>query len=75
MHRANKPSRWQSLTGWVATAAGTVLRQVTLSGASLVGAALISYGLGEVYRPLTWIAAGCFALLVDRKMAADRKTS
>lgn len=75
MHRADKPSRWRAFTDRVATAAGTALRFASLSGASLAGAVLISFGLGEIYRPLTWIAAGCFALLVDRKLAADRKAS
>lgn len=73
MRRTNSPSRWQAFTGLVATGAGTALRHAKLSGASLAGAVLISFGLGEIYRPLTWIAAGCFALLVDRKLAADRK--
>lgn len=73
MHRTNKPSLWSRAVGWAAAATGTAVRFLSLSGASLAGAALISFGLGEIYRPLTWIAAGCFALLVDRKLAADRK--
>lgn len=73
MHRARNLPRWSAAKGWAATAAGTALRFVSLSGASIGGAILISYGLGEIYRPLTWISAGCFALLADRKLAAERK--
>lgn len=75
MHRARKLPRWSAITSWAATAAGATLRFASLSGASLGGAVLISFGLGEIYRPLTWISAGCFALLVDRKLAADRKAT
>lgn len=71
MARARKI--WDRTTAAVATVAGTVMRGVALSGASIGGAVLISYGLGEIYKPLMWIAAGGFLLLADRKSAMDRR--
>lgn len=62
-----------AVTGWVAGALGTAARGATLTGPSLASAAVLCYGLGEVYRPLMWIAAGCFGLLADRKLAEGRK--
>ena len=63
---------WNRTTAIVATVAGTVMRGVALSGASIGGAVLVSYGLGEIYKPLMWIAAGGFLLLADRKLAVER---
>jgi len=73
VHRARTLPRWSAMTGWIAQATGTALRGISIGGPSLGGAILVSYGLGQIYSPLTWIAAGCFALLADRKMAAERK--
>lgn len=47
-----------------ATRVGVVTR--TLPGAA--GALLVSFGFGEIYRPLTWIFLGLFALAVDREL-------
>lgn len=55
-----------------AVVAGSAVRLASLSGPSIGGAILISYGLGEIYRPLMWIAAGVFLLLADRKRAMER---
>lgn len=64
---------WGRVTSGAAAVAGTTLRLVSLSGPSIGGAVLISYGLGEIYKPLMWIAAGGFLLLADRKLAMDRR--
>lgn len=71
MARARKI--WDRATRIAATVAGATLRLVSLSGPSIGGAVLISYGLGEIYKPLMWIAAGVFLLLTDRKLATDRR--
>lgn len=33
------------------------------------GALALAYGLGQMYRPLFWIAVGAAGLLIDRRMA------
>lgn len=64
---------WNRTTAIVATVTGTAMRMVSLSGMSVGGAILISFGLGEIYRPLMFISAGLFLLLADRKQAIERK--
>jgi hypothetical protein len=71
MHRAI--SRRQVLIGWLAEKAGHVygvaMRSVTvrsIPGAG--GAVLVALGLGEIYHPLLWVAAGLFLLVLDNRM-------
>ena len=57
---------WTRRTALVtADRAGEVARSVP--GAA--GALMVSWGLGQVYRPLFWITLGLFALAIDRRMA------
>jgi hypothetical protein len=49
------------LVGWVRRSA-TVR---SIPGAT--GAVAVSVGLGEIYHPLLWVAAGAFLLLLDRR--------
>lgn len=69
---ANACKAFDRAARFAAGLAGTLMRGVALSGASIGGAVLISYGLGEIYRPLMFIAAGGFLLLLDRKQATER---
>ncbi len=71
MHRARTISRWAVLAGAVAAAAGVVVRQFAESRAELVGlagAALVSFGLGEIYDPLLPISAGGWLLLLGWRL-------
>lgn len=56
-----------------AALAGTAVRFVSLSATSVVAAFFICYGLGLIYRPLLFIAAGAFLLLADRKHTLEHK--
>jgi hypothetical protein len=44
---------------------GSLMRTVPGAG----GAVLLCFGLGEIYRPLMFIAGGLFLLLLDRRMS------
>lgn len=44
--------------------AGKAVRSVPGAG----GALAVAYGLGEIYAPLFWIAAGVFLLALDRDL-------
>jgi hypothetical protein len=57
----------KTITLTAASLAGKATRLVTKSGAGIVGAGLISAGLGMVYGPLLYVAAGGFLLILDRK--------
>ncbi len=45
--------------------AGEASRSVPGAG----GAVCVSWGLGQVYRPLWWLSIGMFLLAMDRRMA------
>lgn len=49
--------------------AGTVAGRVQRVFPGAAGALLISWGLGEAWRPLLWITLGVFCLLVDWRRA------
>lgn len=50
-------------------ALGWLVRSATVrSLPGAVGALVACVGLGEIYHPLQWIAAGAFLLLLDRKV-------
>lgn len=71
MHRARTTSRWALVAGALAAGAGAVVRQFVESRAELTGlsgAALVSYGLGQVYEPLLPIAAGAWLLLLGWRL-------
>ncbi len=71
MHRARTTNRWADFAGACAAAVGGVVRQVVESRAELTGlsgAALVSYGLGEVYPPLLPISAGAWLLLLGWRL-------
>lgn len=61
----SKPdSRWRKLTLRAAGAVGGLVR----GAPGVLGAASICVGLGLVYLPLAFLAAGAFGLIVDRRM-------
>lgn len=71
MHRANTATRWSLLAGHVATFAGVAVRRLSESVTEVVGlpgAALVCYGLGEIYDPLLPISAGAVLLLIARHL-------
>ena len=49
--------------GWLRRS--TAVRSIPGAG----GALAVSYGLGQIYHPLFWVAIGLFALLVDNRMS------
>lgn len=58
---------WGAALLAVAAPAGRVVRGLsTVPG--ICGAGLVAYGAGQMYRPLLFITAGVFLLLVDRRM-------
>lgn len=75
MHRAQQLSAWQRFVGGAAQAAGTAVRWIGQSASEVVGipsAALVAYGLGQVYGPLLWISAGVIGLAVARNLRLPR---
>lgn len=71
MHRARTMSRWHLFVGACAAVAGAAVRQVVEGRAELTGlagAALVSYGLGEVYPPLLPVSAGAWLLLLGWRL-------
>lgn len=60
-------ARLRPAAGRAAELAGVLARRLT-AAPGLAGAALVSIGLGQIYRPLLFIAAGAFLLLVDRRL-------
>lgn len=75
MHRAHQLSAWQRLIGGTAQAAGSAVRWLGQSASEVVGipsAALVAYGLGQVYGPLLWISAGAIGLTVARNLRQPR---
>lgn len=71
MHRARTTSRWSAVVGALAEAAGVAARPFVESRAELVGlagAALVSFGLGEIYDPLLPISAGGWLLLLGWRL-------
>lgn len=71
MHRARTTSRWAEFAGVLAAAVGAAVRQFVESRAELTGlagAALTSYGLGEVFPPLLPISAGAWLLLLGWRL-------
>lgn len=68
MHRATSPrlgaaaARAGKLVGWLR-------RSMTVrSVPGAAGAVAVSVGLGQMYHPLLWVAAGGFLLLLDRRV-------
>ncbi len=71
MHRAQQLSAWQRFVGGAAEAAGKSVRWLGQSASEFVGipsAALVAYGLGQVYGPLLWISAGAIGLAIARHL-------
>lgn len=71
MHRAQQLSAWQRFVGGAAQAAGTAVRWLGQSASEVVGipsAALVAYGLGQIYGPLLWISAGAIGLAIARHL-------
>lgn len=64
--------RWRlarpSWIGRLPEIAGTASRSLIRTVPGAVGAVLIAFGLGEIYRPLFWLAVGAALLLVDRRV-------
>jgi hypothetical protein len=68
VHRA--VTRHQALIGRLAETAGRVLNRVAAKAGTVpgvLGAGLVSYGCGQIYRPLLFIAGGAFLLLIDNR--------
>jgi hypothetical protein len=62
---------WTKLIVSAAGLAGSTLRKarpVLSSVPGAGGALLLCYGLGQIYSPLRWIAAGALLLLLDARM-------
>lgn len=71
MHRAQTASRWQAFSGRAAEMLGVAARKVGQSATEIVGlpgAALVSFGAGQIYAPLLPIVAGAFLLAIARHM-------
>jgi len=66
MHRAitARKAAGADLIGKLATFAGTLVRTIPGVG----GAVLLCIGLGMIYFPLSFIAAGLFLLIADRRI-------
>jgi len=60
--------RWDAALGSAADVAGALVRNVGRGLPGIGGPLLIAYGLYEVYRPLGFICAGVFLLLLDRRV-------
>lgn len=61
---AHARTRLHALGGTVASAAGKTMR----TAPGLVGAALLCFGLGQIYHPLWCVSAGLALVLVDRRV-------
>lgn len=65
--RARAISRWDAIVGTAAAAAGSIARHIVQARSEIIGlpgAALVAYGLGEIYAPLLPISAGVALLLI-----------
>lgn len=69
MHRAALPKRAQIIYK-LAERTGAVIGGLMRSGPGYGGALLVSIGGWQIYRPLGFILAGVFLLLLDRRMSA-----
>lgn len=68
MHRATSP-RIGRLAERAGRAAGWLRRSMTVRSIPGAGGAVaVSVGLGQMYHPLLWVAAGGFLLLLDRRV-------
>ena len=71
MHRAKTASRWQALLGGTAALAGHAVRLASAAASDavgLIGAGLVAFGAGMIYRPLLPIVAGTFLLVIGRHL-------
>lgn len=60
--------RWDATVAGAAELIGTALRQVGRGLPGVAGPLLVCYGIFLMYRPLAFIAAGAFLLLLDRRV-------
>lgn len=65
---ARRRFRLSAMVGAVAELAGALFGNVGRGLPGLAGPLLVCYGLFEIYRPVAFIAAGVFLLLLDRRM-------
>lgn len=71
MHRAKALPRRQRVVLLLAEWAGTAARVAGRSASDatgLLGAALVSYGAGQIYPPLFAVVAGGFLLAIGRNL-------
>lgn len=71
MHRAASPPRqWAGkIADRAGRAVGSLVRSATVRSVPGAGGAVaVSVGLGQIYHPLLWVAAGAFLLLLDRRL-------
>jgi hypothetical protein len=61
-------SRRADATGRAAEVAGALVGNVGRGLPGIAGPLLVCYGLFEIYRPVAFIAAGVFLLLLDRRI-------
>jgi hypothetical protein len=54
--------------GAIAATSGTLLRHTVTKGPGVLGAVLVTYGLGQIYQPLLFLSAGIWLLLIDRRI-------
>lgn len=59
--------RVRAAWGATAAAAGAGVALLVRGAPGLAGAGLVCYGLYAAWRPLGWVAAGVFLLLLDRR--------
>jgi hypothetical protein len=68
MARATASPSLGRLAELAGRAVGAVRRSAAVrSVPGAVGAVAVAVGLGQIYHPLLWIAAGGFLLLLDRR--------
>lgn len=60
--------RWTVTAGKVAELAGAATSRIGRGVPGVAGPLLICYGLGQMYQPLLFLAAGGFLLLLDRRV-------
>lgn len=68
MARSKRVYAWVRRAGAVVRVAPEWAGQVLRSVPGIVGAGLVAYGLGLVYWPLLFLAAGGFLLALDRRL-------
>ena len=60
--------RWDTAAAYAAELAGKAIGRVGRGLPGVAGPLLICYGLAGIYRPLGFIAAGLFLVLLDRRV-------